>query len=75
MVNPIFERDVALRRVLRAARVVPNQTRFVEKLRAKGQPTGEAEADLAAFRASLRTYEGDLAVADKAFRILRSRCS
>jgi len=74
MGNPIFKRDLALRHVLRAARVVANQQRLVEKLRADGQPTDEAEANLAIFRDSLWQYETELAIADKECRGL-SGCS
>jgi hypothetical protein len=58
---------------MRAARIVANQTKLIEQLRADGQPTGEAEAHLAVFRDALQAFEDDLAVADKACRTLLSR--
>jgi hypothetical protein len=73
MVDPIDARDVAVRRAMRVARIVADQEKLVEQLRADGRPTDEAEAHLAVFRTSSRMYKSDLDAADERWRTVRRR--
>ena len=71
MVSPIFDRDLVLHHVLRAARIVANQEKLVAELRAAGQTTNKAEGALETSKDSLRAFKGVLAAADKEVRTLR----
>ena len=58
---------------MQATRIVASQERLIEKLRAAGLPTDKAEETLATFRDSLRSFEHDLAIADRECRTVLSR--